>query len=54
MTRIRFLAEIEAERFDRLPPQPYLAAHVRLYAQMLGIPEASRLAARYVERAPRA
>ena len=51
LTRIRFLAEIEAERFDRLPPQPYLAAHVRLYAQVLGIPEAGRLAARYVERA---
>jgi flagellar biosynthesis protein FlhG len=51
LTRIRFLAEIEAERFDRLPPQPYLAAHVRLYAQVLGIPEAGRLAMRYVERA---
>ncbi|HEX5064524.1 MAG TPA: P-loop NTPase [Myxococcota bacterium] len=51
VTRIRFLAEIEAERFDRLPPQPYLAAHVRLYAQVLGIPEAGRLAVRYVERA---
>jgi flagellar biosynthesis protein FlhG len=51
VTRIRFLAEIESERFDRLPPQPYLAAHVRLYAQTLGIPEAGRLAARYVERA---
>lgn len=54
MTRIRFLAEIEAERYDRLPPQPYLAAHVRLYAQTLGIAEAGRLAARYVERAARA
>jgi len=53
VTRIRFLAEIEAERFDRLPPQPYLAAHVRLYAQTLGIAEAGRLAARYVERAGR-
>jgi hypothetical protein len=53
VTRIRFLAEIESERFDRLPPQPYLAAHVRLYAQTLGIPEAGRLAARYVERAAR-
>jgi hypothetical protein len=54
ITRIRFLAEIEAEHYDRLPPQPYLAAHVRLYAQTLGIPEAGRLAARYVERATRA
>jgi len=53
LTRIRCLAEIEAERFDRLPPQPYLAAHVRLYAQKLGIPEAGRLAARYAERARR-
>jgi cytoskeletal protein RodZ len=51
LTRIRYLAEIEAERFERLPPQPYLAAHVRLYAQVLGIPEAGRLAARYAERA---
>ena len=54
LTRIRCLAEIEAERFERLPPHPYLAHHVRLYAQMLGIPEAGRLAARYAERAPRA
>ncbi len=54
LTRIRCLAEIEAERFERLPPQPYLAAQVRLYAQMLGIPESGRLAARYAERAPRA
>ena len=53
VTRIRFLAEIEAERFDRLPPHPYLVAHVRLYAQTLGIPEAGRLAVRYAERAPR-
>jgi flagellar biosynthesis protein FlhG len=53
VTRIRFLAEIEAECFDRLPPQPYLAAHVRLYAQTLGIAEAGRLAARYAERATR-
>ncbi len=53
ITRIRFLAEIEAEHYDRLPPQPYLAAHVRLYAQTLGIPEAGRLATRYVERAAR-
>jgi flagellar biosynthesis protein FlhG len=50
-TRIRFLAEIEAERYDLLPPQPYLGAHVRLYAQTLGVAEAGRLAARYVERA---
>jgi flagellar biosynthesis protein FlhG len=54
LTRIRCLAEIEAERFERLPPQPYLAAQVRLYAQLLGIPEAGRLAARYAARAPRA
>jgi MinD-like ATPase involved in chromosome partitioning or flagellar assembly len=54
LTRIRCLAEIEDERFDRLPPQPYLTGHVRLYAQMLGIAEAGRLAARYAERAPRA
>jgi flagellar biosynthesis protein FlhG len=53
ITRIRFLAEIEAEHYDRLPPQPYLAAHVRLYAQTLGVPEAGRLASRYVERAAR-
>jgi len=53
LTRIRCLAEIEAERFDRLPPQPYLSAQVRLYAQTLGIPEAGCLAARYAERARR-
>ena len=51
LTRIRCLAEIEAERFERLPPQPYLAGHVRLYAQLLGISEAGRLAARYAELA---
>jgi flagellar biosynthesis protein FlhG len=54
LTRIRCLAEIEAERFERLPSQPYLAGHVRLYAELLGIPEAASLAVRYAELARRA
>jgi hypothetical protein len=49
-TRIRRLDRIEDERFDELPPAPYLRAYVLQYAQALGIREAEALAARYLER----
>jgi flagellar biosynthesis protein FlhG len=49
-TRIRSLANIEAERFEELPPESYLAAFVRQYAQTLGIRESERLTQLYVER----
>lgn len=50
-TRIRHLAEIEAERFDALPPEPYLRGFVRQYAEALGAADAAGLADRFVERA---
>ncbi len=50
-TRIRHLAELEAERFDRLPPEPYLRGQVIAYARALGIAEAEALADRFRERA---
>jgi hypothetical protein len=48
-TRIRRLAFIESERFDLLPPEPYLKSHVLAYARELGIEEASLLVQSYLE-----
>jgi flagellar biosynthesis protein FlhG len=50
-TRIRHLHLIEAERYADLPPEPYLQAHVRSYAEALGIRDAELLAARYAQAA---
>ncbi len=47
-TRIRSLPWMEQERFDRLPPDPYLRGQVLLYARALGIVEAELLAQAYV------
>ncbi|MDH3210945.1 MAG: helix-turn-helix domain-containing protein [Myxococcales bacterium] len=52
-TRIRRLDRIEDERFDELPPEPYLGAYVLQYAQALGIGEAEALAASFLERSRR-
>jgi flagellar biosynthesis protein FlhG len=52
-TRIRRLDRIEDERFDELPPEPYLRAYVLQYAQALGIGEAEALAASFLERSRR-
>ena len=49
-TRIRRLAFIEGERFELLPPEPYLRSHVLSYARELGIREASLLVQAYLER----
>jgi len=50
-TRIRHLAHIEAERFEALPPEPYLRGFVLQYADALGIADPARLASCYVEQA---
>ena len=50
-TRIRHLEAIEAERYSDLPPEPYLEAQVRSYAEVLGIRDAVLLAARFAQAA---
>jgi flagellar biosynthesis protein FlhG len=52
-TRIRVLEHIECERFERLPPEPYLKGYLLSYAQELGVPEFGRLVASYLARLPR-
>ena len=49
-TRIRQLEQIEAERFDELPPESYTRGFVLQYAQALGIPESQALANRFTAR----
>jgi cytoskeletal protein RodZ len=53
-TCIRRLDRIENERFEELPPEPYLRGYVLQYAHALGIPEADALATNYVDRYRRA
>ena len=53
-TCIRRLDRIENERYDELPPEPYLRGYVLQYAHALGIPEADALATSYVDRYRRA
>ena len=48
-TRIRCVESLEAERFDAMPGETYVAAFVRQYAQLLGVPEVDRLAADYID-----
>jgi flagellar biosynthesis protein FlhG len=52
-TRIRVLDHIESERFELLPPEPYLRGYLLEYARELGVTELSRLVASYLERLPR-
>jgi flagellar biosynthesis protein FlhG len=52
-TRIRVLDHIESERFELLPPEPYLRGYLLEYARELGVTELARLVARYLERLPR-
>jgi flagellar biosynthesis protein FlhG len=49
-TQIRRLDRIEGERFDELPPEPYLRGYVLQYARALGIGEAEALVASFLER----
>jgi flagellar biosynthesis protein FlhG len=51
-TRIRGLDHIEAERFDQLPPEPYLKGYLLEYARELGIPELAELARCYLAKCP--
>lgn len=52
-TRIRILDHIENERFELLPPEPYLRGFLLSYAQELGVPDVAGFAASYVQRAQR-
>jgi flagellar biosynthesis protein FlhG len=52
-TRIRALDAIENERFDLLPPEPYLKGYLLSYAAELGVPDVGRLVASYLARLPR-
>jgi flagellar biosynthesis protein FlhG len=49
-TRIRCLEQIEEERFEQLPEEPYLRGFLLSYARDLGLPDPDALAARYLER----
>jgi len=49
-TRIRRLDRIENERFEELPPEPYVRGYVLQYARALGIDDADALAASYIDR----
>ena len=51
-TRIRFLDQIESERFDQLPPEPYLKGYLLEYARELGVPELAELARCYLAKCP--
>jgi hypothetical protein len=49
-TQIRSLEAIEEERFEVLPPGPYVRNFVLAYARELGVREADLLAASYAKR----
>jgi len=51
-TRIRALEHIETERFEQLPPEPYLRGYLLSYAQELGVTDLARLVAAYLARVP--
>ncbi len=53
-TQIRSLDAIENERFDALPPEPYVQGHVLEYARALGIEQAHSVAAAFLDRYRRA
>ena len=53
-TRIRALEQIENERFDELPPEPYLQGFILQYARALEIRDAEFLVASFVKRYRRA
>jgi flagellar biosynthesis protein FlhG len=53
-TRIRYLESIENERFDELPPTPYVQGYVLQYARALGVRDAEALAGSFLDRQRRA
>jgi len=53
-TRIQGLADLEAERYDALPPEPYLRGFVLEYARELGVCDVGAVAASYLEHSRRA
>jgi flagellar biosynthesis protein FlhG len=53
-TRIRALKQIENERFDELPPEPYLQGFILQYARALEIRNAEFLVASFMKRYRRA
>ena len=53
-TRVRILDHIENERFDLLPPEPYLKGYLYEYARALELPEIADLAKCYLAKAPAA
>jgi flagellar biosynthesis protein FlhG len=51
-TRIRGLDHIESERFEHLPPEPYLRGYLFEYARELGVTEIAELAKSYLAKYP--
>jgi flagellar biosynthesis protein FlhG len=51
-TRIRILDQIESERFELLPPEPYLKGYLFEYARALDLPDIAELAKCYLAKAP--
>jgi hypothetical protein len=51
-TRIRILDQIEEERFELLPPEPYLKGYLFEYARALDLPDIGELAKCYLAKAP--
>ena len=52
-TRIRILDQIENERFELLPPEPYLRGYLFEYARALELPDIADLANCYLAKTPR-
>jgi flagellar biosynthesis protein FlhG len=50
-TRLSSLEHIEGERWEALPPEPYLGRHVCEFARALGIADADAIATRFVQLA---
>ena len=51
-TRVRILDHIENERFDLLPPEPYLKGYLYEYARALELPDIADLAKCYLAKTP--
>jgi len=51
-TRIRILDQIENERFELLPPEPYLKGYLFEYARALDLPDIADVAKCYLAKSP--